>query len=187
MRLIGISLVSSILAIVAVAAQPLPAPPVKAGLWEAKSSALDAEGKETVPPEQAALAKMPPEMRAKMAEVMKGRGLSMPDANGAVRVCLTKEMFDSGSWQQVGANTGCTTTFSTRTSSTWKWHSSCKSLNSESDGETVFASPESYRTKMTTTATVQGKTNTTTRIVQAKWVGADCGDVKPITPASLGR
>jgi len=31
-------------------------------------------------------------------------------------------------------------------------------------------------------ATVTGKTNTSTRIVQAKWVGADCGDIQPFAP-----
>ena len=27
-----------------------------------------------------------------------------------------------------------------------------------------------------------GKTKTSTRIVQAKWLGANCGDIKPFTP-----
>jgi hypothetical protein len=53
---------------------------------------------------------------------------------------------------------------------------------SETDGEAVFTSSESYRTKVTTTAEVMGKTKTSTRIVQAKWLGADCGDIKPFTP-----
>ena len=184
---LAVSSLLSCLAFSALAAQSFPAPPVKPGLWEAKSSALDADGHETAPPEQAAMARMPPEVRARMAEAMKGRGLAMPDANGATRVCLSKEMFESGGWQQMASDAGCTTTFSSRSGSTWKWHSTCAKLQSETDGEAVFSSPESYRTKMTTTMTMRGTTNTSTRIVQAKWLGADCGDVKPITPSSLGR
>ena len=140
-------------------------------------------------PEQAAMARMSPEARARMADAMKARGVSMPDANGATRTCLTKDMFESGRWQQLAAESGCTTSYSTLSASSWKFHSSCTAYKSESDGEIVFNGAESYRTKVTTTATVGGKTNTSTRIVQAKWLGADCGDIKPFTPpaAPAGR
>ncbi len=184
LRLIAIRLAAlSLLSCVAPAAELLP---VKPGLWEATSSALDADGREIAPPEQADLSRLPPEARARMAEVMKARGIAMPDANGATKVCFTKEMLESGRWEQTASDAGCTTTFSLRSGSTWKWHSSCTKFQSESDGETVFASPESYRTKVTTTVTLKGKTNTSTRIVQAKWLGATCGDIKPIMP-SVGK
>jgi hypothetical protein len=179
------SLLASLMLFAVVAAQR-PVPPVKPGLWEVRASMLDANGKETAPPEQAALANMPPEARARMTEMMKARGLSMPDANGVMRVCLTKETFESGRWQQMASDAGCTTNFSTQTSSTWKWHSSCPTLNSESDGETVFSNPESYRTSLKTTITAKDKTTTSTRIVQSKWLAAACGDVKPIDPNTLG-
>lgn len=179
-RLLAMSVLSC-LALVVAAAQPT-VPPVKAGLWETRMSALDAAGHEIAPPEPAALSKMPPEARARMAEAMKARGLSMPDASGATKACFTKDTFESGRWEEMASEAGCTTKYSTRSSSTWKWHSSCTSLNSESDGEVVFNNPESYRVKVTTTAMVMGKSNTSTRIVQAKWLGADCGDIKPFTP-----
>jgi hypothetical protein len=179
-RLAALSVLSCVAAAAVVAGQ-LPVPPVKPGLWEARMSSLDANGRETARPEQAAMDRLPPEARARMAEVMKARGLSMPDATGATKVCLSKEMFESGRWQQAASESGCTTNYSTL-GNTWKFHSSCTALKSESDGETVFSSSESYRTKVTTTATVAGKTNTSTRIVQAKWLGADCGDIKPFTP-----
>jgi hypothetical protein len=185
MRLIAIRLaalsVLSCFALAAGAAGPLPVPPVKPGLWEARMTSLDAEGHEMPRPEQTAMARMSPEAKARMADAMKARGVSMPDANGATKVCLTKDMFESGKWQQMAAESGCTTNYSTL-GNTWKFHSSCTTFKSESDGETVFNSSESYRTRVTTTATVTGKTNTTTRIVQAKWLGADCGDIKPFTP-----
>lgn len=174
--------VFSCLGLVLVAAGQQPIPPVKPGLWEVRTSALDADGHEMVPPEQAAMSRLSPEAKARVAEAMKARGVSMPDANGASRACLTKEMFESGRWQQMASEAGCTTNYSTLSGTTWKWHSSCTALKSESDGEMVFNGAESYRTKMTTTATVLGKTNTSTRIVQGKWLGADCGDIKPLTP-----
>jgi hypothetical protein len=191
MRPIAIRLAaSSVLswfALVAAVAGPLPVPPVKPGLWEARISALDADGREMPPPELAALSRMSPEVRAKMAEAMKARGVSMPDANGATRACLTKEMFESGRWQQMATESGCTTNYSTLSNTTWKWHTSCAALKSESDGESVFSSAESYKTRVTTTMTVTGKTNTSTRIVQGKWLGADCGGIKPLAPPAAAK
>jgi hypothetical protein len=152
-------------------------------------SQIDANGQEVPSPELAALSKMPPEMRAMMAETMRARGVQLPDENGAVKACLSKETLDSGAWQQLASESGCVTTFTTRSSSTWKWHSACASLHSESDGETVFSGSEGYRTKVTTTSTLSGKTTSTTRVVQGKWISAACGDIKPLAapPPARGR
>lgn len=185
-NLAGSVCIVSIAGVVALAAQN-PVPPVKPGLWETRMSQLDASGQEVPSPELAALAKMPPEMRAKMAEVMRARGVQLPEENGAIKACLSKETLDSGTWQQLASESGCTTTFSARSGSTWKWHSTCPSLHAESDGETVFDGSESYRTKVTTTATVNNKTTTTTRVVQGKWLSASCGDIKPLQPPSPAR
>ena len=74
MRLIAIRLAASsvlpCLALAVAAAGPLPVPPVKPGLWEVRMSVLDADGHEVAAPEQAALSRMPPEARARMAEAM---------------------------------------------------------------------------------------------------------------------
>lgn len=191
MRLIAIRVAASsvllCLALAVAVAGASPVPPVKPGLWEVRMSVLDADGHEVVAPELAALSRMPPEARARMAEAMKARGVSMPDANGVTKACLTKELFESGAWQQVASDTGCTTNFSTQSATTWKWHSSCTTIKSESDGETVFNNAESYRTKVTTTSTVMGKTKTSTRMLQGKWLGAGCGDVKPLTPPAVRK
>lgn len=182
-RLIALVVAMSLAGIVTHAAQePPPTPPVKMGLWETRMSQLDASGKEVASPALAALAGMSPEVKAKMAESMRARGIQMPDASGVMKVCLTKESSDSIAMQQAANESGCTTTFATRSSSLWKWRSSCTTLKAESDGETAFTGSEAYRTKVTTTATMNGQTKTTTRIVQGKWLGADCGDIKPLTP-----
>ncbi len=164
-----------------------PVPPVKVGLWETRMSVLDASGKEVPAPELAAFARMSPQQRAQMAEMMKARGVIMPDESGAMKSCLTKELLDAGAWQSLSAETGCTTTYSTRTNSLWKWHTSCASIKTESDGEMVFTGSESYRTKMISTTAITGTPTTSTRIIQGKWLGAACGDVKPIAPPATGR
>lgn len=185
MRVIAVLATVSLSAAV-MAAAGAPRPPIKTGLWETRMSTLDANGKEVPSPGQEALARMSPETRARMAEMMKGRGMALPEADGSMKVCLSKEVLDSGAWQQASAGTGCTTNYLSTTGSTWKWHSTCTSLSSESDGEITFSGQESYRSTVTTTSTIRGKTTTTTRAMQSKWLSADCGDIKPITPESLG-
>ncbi len=168
------------------AAGSIPVPPLKTGLWEVKSSVLDASGKPQVPPEQSAMANMPPELRARVAEMMKARGLATPDENGVIRICQTKESLDSGKWQSLAASAGCTTDYSAQSASGWKFHSSCPKLKSESDGEMVFSNSENYSSKVTTTSSLLGKQNTQTRVTVGHWAGANCGDVKPLTPDSIG-
>lgn len=175
----ALALVASLAGMTALRAQN-PVPPVKPGLWETKMSQLDANGKEVPAPGMEAFAKMTPAARAQMAEMMKARGVQMPDEHGAMKACLTKDSLDSGAWQQVANEAGCTTNYSQRSGSMWKWHTSCTSIKSESDGEMTFTGAEAYRTTMRTTATVGGKTTTTTRIVEGKWLGANCGDIKPL-------
>src|SRR4051812_41055166 len=86
------------------AQSPVTAPPVKPGLWETRMSQLDANGKEVASPELAALARMPAAQRAQMVEMMKGRGVQMPDENGVMKACLTRETLDSGAWQQIATD-----------------------------------------------------------------------------------
>lgn len=182
-RLAAASVLSCAALVAVLAAQSMPTPPVKPGLWEVKSSALDASGREMPSPEQAALAKMTPEQRARMTEMMKARGVAMPDASGAMKTCFAKETLESGRWQQMAADMGCTTNYTGTASSTWKWHSTCPApRQSVSDGEIVFTNAENYRVKVTMSMTVAGKPTTSTRLMQAKWLGADCGDIKPFTP-----
>jgi Protein of unknown function (DUF3617) len=181
-RLLTSVCIASIVGVASLAMQgPIPGPPIKPGLWETRTSNVDANGQEVSSPEIAALGKMPPEMRARMAEAMRARGVQLPDENGVMKVCLSKETLDSGSWQQLSSGSGCVTTFSTRSSSTWRWHSTCASLHSESDGEIVFSGSESYRTKVTMTSTASDKTTTRTRVSQGTWISAACGDIKPVT------
>lgn len=168
-------------ATLAQAAGSLPIPPIKPGLWEVKTTVLDANGQPQVPPEQAALAKLPPEIRERMAEMMKARGASIPDADGTMKFCQTKESMDSGKWQALASSIGCTTDYSMQSGDQWKYRSSCPSLKTESVGEVVFSNPENYTTKVTTSSKLMGKESTQTRVMAAHWLGANCGDIKPLT------
>ncbi|MGE0815703.1 MAG: DUF3617 domain-containing protein [Vicinamibacterales bacterium] len=160
-----------------------PVPPIKAGLWEARMTTLDADGKPMPAPGMEGLANMPPEMRARMEATLRARGASLPDASGAIKTCLTSDQLSSDRWQQQAADAGCTTTYSSQTGSTWKWHSSCTGrFAADADGETTFTGAEAYRTTVVSTSTIRGKRMTSTRIVEGKFLSADCGNIKPVQP-----
>ena len=50
------------------------------------------------------------------------------------------------------------------------------------DGEAIFANPENYSVHTTTTMKRGDEVKTSQRTVQAHWLGADCGDLKPFDP-----
>ena len=151
------------------------APPIKPGLWEARSD-REVDGKTASQP-AANLQNLPPAVRAQVETRMKEKGIAL-GANGVNRICMTRETLDASPWQNRG--TGCKTEYRSRTGSTWKWHSSCTQPPSESDGEAVFASPESYTVSTAMTMTMRGETRTMRTTIKAKWLGADCGDLKPL-------
>ncbi|HEY4957729.1 MAG TPA: DUF3617 domain-containing protein [Caldimonas sp.] len=154
-------------------------PPIKPGLWAVQADRL-IDGKPMTPPGDA-MKNLTPETRAKMDAMMKEKGISLGSgAAGGTRICLSRETLDAGHWQNAGAN--CKTDFVSRTASAWKWHSECAQTGSTTDGEAVFANGENYTVTTASTHGFRGETKTTRMTIHAKWVGADCGDLKPFDP-----
>ena len=151
-------------------------PPIKPGLWEVKGVA--SSGGQPRPDAAEGLKKLPPEARARIEAMMKEKGVAM-GAGGAIRVCLTKEKLNADAWHNEGS---CKTDYLQRTSAAWKWHSVCSQPQAESDGEAIFTSSTSYVIKTTSTLNFKGQMRTTQRTINASWVGADCGDLKPLDP-----
>jgi hypothetical protein len=160
-------------------AQAQTAPAIKQGLWQVHSE-REVDGQKTPMPDVSErLKNMPPEARKQIEDMMKQRGVDMA-GGGDMKICLSKDALDPGQWQRQQGN--CTTDYRSRTSSAWTWHTSCREPASETDGEARFTGPESYTVKLATTMTLQGETRTTRMILNSKWLGPDCGDLKPVTP-----
>lgn len=156
------------------------APPIKPGLWQVQTQ-QETDGQTAQMPDMSEhLKNLPPETRKQVEAMMKERGVDMSAGGGAVRICLTKESLDRGQWQHHQGS--CKTDFTSRSGSTWKWHTSCREPASETDGEATFSGPESYTVKATTTTSAQDHPRATRMTMKSNWLGADCGDVKPITP-----
>ena len=160
-------------------AQAQTAPPIKPGLWQVQSE-REVDGQKVQMPNMSEQFKnLPPEARKQMEAMMKQRGVDM-GGGGDMRICLSKDSLDPGQWER---NQGtCKTDYGTRSSSMWTWHTSCREPASETDGEARFTGPESYTVKTATTMTLQGQTKTTHMTLNSKWLGPDCGDVKPVNP-----
>jgi hypothetical protein len=163
------------------AAQAQTAPPVKPGLWQVQTQ-REVDGQIARMPDMSEhLKNMPPEQRKQLEAMMKQHGVDMSGGGmNDMKICLSKESVDPSQWQR---NQGtCTTDYVTRTGTMWKWHTSCREPAAETDGEAHFTSTDSYTVKTATTMTVQGQTRTTRMTLNSKWLGPDCGDVKPVTP-----
>ena len=66
----------------------------------------------------------------------------------------------------------CKPTFSTRTSSNWKWHTSCPKSGYEADGEAIFNDPENYTVKSTSVSKMgETERKSTSYADTAKWQG----------------
>jgi hypothetical protein len=152
-------------------------PPIKPGLWQMQSTRL-IDG-QPAPDPMAQLKSLPPESRARMEQMLKQQGVDV-SGNGASRICLSPESFERNAWQ--GGQHDCKTDFKSRTGNRWTWKSTCTQPPSESEGEAVFTNPENYTVKHHLKMQRQGQVRTSDMTVNAKWLGADCGDLKPAGP-----
>jgi len=167
-----------------VASHAADAPPIKPGLWQVRSErAVDGV---KAPPMAAQMNNLPPEVRKQMEAMMKQKGVDMSGGSGDIKLCLSKESLDQNQWlAQKNTEKNCKTEIKSRSSSRWTWHSSCIDPKSETDGEAVFNSPESYTMKVATIMTMNGETKTMNMTNTSTWLGANCGDLKPVNTKTL--
>lgn len=156
---------------------------MKPGLWEVSSKMKTSSGEmeRGMAEMQAQMAAMTPEQRKMMEGMMPKQGMAMGAGGpGAMnlKVCITKEMAERN---EVGAQEGdCKTTYSPRAGNTMKYSFTCANPPSSGQGEVTFLGPEAYRSKMAMTTTHKGKAEKMDMEGQGKWLGAECGAVKPM-------
>ena len=174
------SLIAVGLVTCAAAAHAQTPPPIKPGLWQVQSEREVDGQKARMPDMNEQMKNMPPEVRKQIEAMMKARGVDMSGGAGEMKICVTRELLDQGKWQNEQGT--CKTDYSSRSGSSWKWHTSCSEPVAETDGEAIFAGPENYTVKTVTKMIIQGEPKTSRMTLNSKWMGADCGDVKPINP-----
>lgn len=164
-------------------ARSAPAQELKPGLWEVTSKMSSASGEleKANARMQKDLAGMPPEQRKLMEDMMAKQGLKM-GAGGpgemVAKTCITAEMIERN---EIPAQQGkCRNTAKPRSGQTTKVSFVCTDPPSTGEGEFTVVSPEAYTSKMVVRTTAQGKPETMNMDAYGKWLGADCGSVRPM-------
>lgn len=171
----------------ALIATPAAAQNMKPGLWEvtnkiggsgdagAKMAAAQAQM-------QQQFAAMPPAQRKQMEEMMAKQGVNMgPGAPGggmAVRICITKDMAARNEPPAQEGN--CKRDSVQRSGNTTKFKFTCTNPQSSGEGTVTLNNPESYTMKMNMSRQVGGKPEQMNMDAQGKWLGSDCGNIKPV-------
>ena len=157
---------------------------LKPGLWEVTNKMQGGgEMGAAMAQAQKEMANMPPEQRKMMEQMMAKHGVKM-GAGGpgdmSARICMTKDMVDR---DEIPAQQGdCKMTSRQRSGKVMKFAFSCANPPSTGDGVYTFVSPEAYNVKMNVRTTIEGKPQTMLMDGAGKWIGADCGSVKPLRP-----
>lgn len=156
-------------------AQAQTAPPIKPGLWQVHSE-HEVDGQKVAGASER-MKNMSPEKRAQFEAMMKQHGLET-DGSGVSKVCYTRQTLERSPW--ANALTDCKATFSSQTSSAWKWHTTCPKSGYEADGEASFPDSENYRVQSTSVSKTGDKVRSSRTTMTAKWQGSDCGGVQPL-------
>lgn len=169
-------------AVACLAASPAGAQVLKPGLWEISNKMSGGQMDQAMAEMQKQMAQMSPAERKQMEEMMARQGVRMAPAAGGgmtVQMCMTKEMVERN---DMPMQEGCRMTQNTRSGNTMKMAFACTNPPSSGEGQVTFSSPEAYTSKMTMRMQEKGKTETMTMDTTGKWLKADCGNVKPVTP-----
>jgi hypothetical protein len=148
---------------------------VKEGLWEVSvtHSMSGMPAMPSIPPD--ALAKMPPEQRARVEAMMKGT-----PSTDVRKECVTKEKLEKHS--AFSNNRGeCTRTVVSSTGSKLELKFHCEEKQSSSDGTFLMEAVASDNVKGTMHMVMNSNTGHTMNMdfsISSKYLGSACGDVK---------
>lgn len=155
---------------------------LKPGLWEIASSMTSPSGEleKAAAEMQAQLADLPPEQRKLMEEMMAKQGVKMGGGSPGgmtVRTCMTREQVARN---ELPAQQGkCKTRSQPRAGNVVKMSFSCSDPASSGDAVYTFVSPEAFTSQVVVRSSAQGQARTMNMNAKGKWLGADCGNVKP--------
>ena len=156
---------------------------IRPGLWE-NSVTMKSGGGEmdaAMARMQQELARMPPEQRAQMEAMMAQRGMGMAAGKpNTVRTCITPEMANRDELHPGDGR--CKSTGHSRSGNMVRFKFACEHErgNAEGEGEFTLVSATETKGKMFVNTTRQGQAMRMDMESSSRWLGADCGDVKPL-------
>lgn len=160
---------------------------MKPGLWEINQRVTSSGGQmeEAQAKMKAQMANMSPEQKKMMQDAMAKHGVGMGAGGGnSVKTCMTREMIERD--EIPTGKSDCKLTKQEKTRNTMKFNVTCVNPPSTAEGLITYTSPEAYTMKMAINSQRQGKTETINMDGTGKWLGADCGSVKPMGTPPAG-
>jgi hypothetical protein len=185
--IMNIRLAAMPLVLFALAAQPAMAQKLKAGVWETNNKMGAGGGKlqQAMAMVQQQIAGMSPEQRARIEGAMANQGVVLSNDGVVAKVCITPEMAAKQQLPiQQGSNGNCSYQHAAVVGNTMKYSFSCASPQANGEGTATFLSPTSYTSSTRVTTTATGASETVNIESTARWLGADCGSVKPLAMPS---
>jgi hypothetical protein len=159
------------LTLITTAATVWAAGPMKAGLWEmtTKSDAM----------------KSMPKMSPEQMEQMKKMGVNMPqmkEGGMVVKVCISKEMAERDQPPMGQNESGCESKNFKRQGNGYSVDIVCDNAHMKGTGTVkgTYTSGESFTSVNDFKGTAQGRPVNSHTESSGKWLGASCGDVKPM-------
>lgn len=154
---------------------------MKPGLWELnnKVSSSDPQMQSAMTEMQKQLANLSPQQRQAMQQMMDRNGVQIKlGAGGALqsRMCMTRDMIERREFPvQEGA---CTQTMTPLSANRLKIAFNCTKPRASGEGELTMDSDSSYRAHVKIRSEDRG---TVDMDVDGRWLGADCGSVRPMS------
>lgn len=153
------------------------------GLWELQSTmkSEDSRVQESIARMQKELAAMPPEQRKMMQDMMARQGIGIDPAKGmqAMRMCFTKEQVERDELP-LDQSGNCRFERHQRSGASIRFAFSCSNPKSSGEGEFTQQGDKAFTSRMTSQAAGKdGKPMRTEMQQQGRWLGADCGGLKP--------
>ena len=151
------------------------------GLWENTITMKSGDGKmeAAMAKMQESMAKMPPEQRKMMEDMMAKQGVGMAGGKpNAVRVCISKEQAERAEVPQQMEGR-CKQDSLQRSATSIKFKFTCTDPQGSGEGEFRFSDDKAYTGTMVMTTVREGKPQRMEMQQAGKWLGADCGTLKP--------
>jgi uncharacterized protein DUF3617 len=156
---------------------------VKDGLWEITVTHSSSDLPHM--PEDA-LAKLPPDQRARIEEIMKEKGMTMSGNTTVVKSCVTKEKIEKGmAFATENKDNNCTHTLMKSSSSHFEVKYHCDQSGKDGkkttiDGTTTVDVVDGDNTKGSSHAVTNsdGRAMTMDFTFTSKYLGSSCGDIK---------
>ena len=187
-KLIATTVLTLAGALAALSAGSASAQSVRPGLWEIRTSGPGgANGKamaEHMARMKKEIAAMPAQQRKAVEAAMAAQDANdvrFTDDGMSMKHCMTRE---EASLDKLLVRQGsCTTQRSPMIGGVVKMNTSCTTPPMTGNGMVRFQGDTGYSMEMTMTTRVQGQTHTSKVNSTGKWLGSDCGKIKPAAAA----